>query len=183
MELFIYITQQSPFVFLMEVHRTLSVRSPIRHEIYPNKLAIFRHGIWSIMRSRLCSFHVAIMRSWLRACIAVTVDSSQSLWWWPPSWGYRPTWASCQIRQIADAHAPGMPGTLSPPPQVSDPDMHHDTCVTHVPWCMPRSLVSGFLWSWRRGKHSRHSGACASRNLAYLVRGPLHTDNGIALTC
>ena len=53
------------------------------------------------------------------------------------------------------AHAPGMPGTFSPPPQVSDPDMHHDTCVTHVPRCMPGSLISGFLWSWWRGKHSR----------------------------
>ena len=31
------------------------------------------------------------------------------------------------------AHAPGMPGTLSPPPRVSDPDMYHGTCVTHVP--------------------------------------------------
>ena len=42
-------------------------------------------------------------------------------------------WASCQIRKIAGAHAPGMPGTFSPSPQVSDPDMHHGTCVTHVP--------------------------------------------------
>ena len=61
-------------------------------------------------------------------------------------------WASCQIRKIAGAHAPGMPGTLSPSPQVSDPDMHHGTCVTHVPWCMPGSLTSGFLWNRRRGK-------------------------------
>ena len=39
------------------------------------------------------------------------------------------------------AHAPGMPGTFSPnqpqrKPLVSDPGMHHGTCVTHVPWCM-----------------------------------------------
>ena len=55
------------------------------------------------------------------------------------------------------AHAPGMPGTFSPPPRVSDPDMHHGTCVKHVPWCIPGSLTSDFLWSrWRR-KHSRHS--------------------------
>ena len=31
------------------------------------------------------------------------------------------------------AHVPGMPGTFSPPPRVGDPDMHHGTCVTHVP--------------------------------------------------
>ena len=61
-------------------------------------------------------------------------------------------WASCQIRKIAGAHAPGMPGTFSPSPRVSDPDMHHGTCVTHVPWCMPGSLTSGFLWNRRRGK-------------------------------
>ena len=62
------------------------------------------------------------------------------------------TWASYQIRKIAGAHAPGMPGTFSPSPQVSDPDMHHGTCVTHVPWCKPGSLTSGLLWNRRRGK-------------------------------
>ena len=60
-------------------------------------------------------------------------------------------WAFCQIRKIAGAHAPRMPGTFSPSPQVRDPDMHHGTCVTHVPWCMPGSLTSGFLWNRRRG--------------------------------
>ena len=25
------------------------------------------------------------------------------------------------------------------PPRVTDPEMHHGTCVTHVPWCMPGS--------------------------------------------
>ena len=70
---------------------------------------------------------------------------------WDPVKAFRP-WASCQIRKIAGAHAPGMPGTFSPSPQVSDPDMHHGTCVSHVPWCMPGSLTSGFLWNRRRGK-------------------------------
>ena len=50
------------------------------------------------------------------------------------------------------AHAPGMPGTFSPPPRVSDPDMHHGTCVTHVPWCMPGSLTSVFFLSRWWGK-------------------------------
>ena len=50
------------------------------------------------------------------------------------------------------AHAPGMPGKFSPPPRFSDPDMHHGTCVTHVPWCMSGSLTSSFLWSRPRGK-------------------------------
>ena len=55
------------------------------------------------------------------------------------------------------AHAPGMAGTSYPPLRISDPDMHHGTCVTYVPWCLPGSLTSGFLWSWWRGKRSRHS--------------------------
>ena len=31
------------------------------------------------------------------------------------------------------AHELGMQGTFCPPPLVSDPDMHHGTCVMHVP--------------------------------------------------
>ena len=59
--------------------------------------------------------------------------------------------------KLRAAHAPGMPGTFSMPPRVSDPDMHHATCVTHVPWCIPGSLTSSFIWiRWRR-KRSRHS--------------------------
>ena len=67
------------------------------------------------------------------------------------------------------AHALGMPGTFSPPPQVSDLDMIHGTCVTHVPWCMPGSLTNGF----GGGENVPGiPGACATRNFAYLVRGP-----------
>ena len=67
------------------------------------------------------------------------------------------------------AHAPGMPGTFSTPPTnkplaVSDPGMHHGTCVTHVPWCMSGSLA--------RGDGENFPGACATRNFTYLVRGP-----------
>ena len=40
------------------------------------------------------------------------------------------------------------PGTVSPPPnlkepRLSDPGMHHGTCVTHVSWCMSGSLTRG----------------------------------------
>ena len=62
-------------------------------------------------------------------------------------------------------HVPGMPGTFfSPPPLVSDPDMHHRMCVMPVPWCMPGSLLSGFLWRRSRG-----------RRFTYLVKGPWNT--------
>ena len=59
--------------------------------------------------------------------------------------------------ELRVVHAPGIPGTFSPPPRVSEPSMHQGTCVTHAPWCMPGSLTSGFLRSRWRGKRSRHS--------------------------
>ena len=49
-------------------------------------------------------------------------------------------WASCQIRKIAGCACAGNAGNVFPPPaRVSDPDMHHGRCVTHVPWCMQGS--------------------------------------------
>ena len=63
--------------------------------------------------------------------------------------------------------------------RVSDPDMHHGTCVTHMPWCMSGSLTSGFLRFRWRGKRSRHSRRM--RNPQFYVSGkspmgckPLH---------
>ena len=69
-------------------------------------------------------------------------------------------------------HAPGMPGTFFPPPRFSDPDMHHGTCVTDVPRCMPGSLTNGFLWSPWRENVPGIPDACATRDFVYLVRGP-----------
>ena len=78
------------------------------------------------------------------------------------------------------AHAPGMPGTFSPPPLIGDPDMHHGTRVTHVPWCMPGSLTSGFLWSRWREKRSRHSRCNHNRQFYVSGKRPIvrmQTDN------
>ena len=82
------------------------------------------------------------------------------------------------------AHAPGMPGTFSPPPRVSDPDMHHDMCITHMPRCMPESLTpESVMISFEVGGGENVPGipgACTTRNFAYLVRGPWqNSDIGI----
>ena len=51
-------------------------------------------------------------------------------------------------------------------PLVSVPDMHHGTCVTHVPWCMSGLLTRG------GGENVRGiPGAWATRNFTYLIRG------------
>ena len=58
-------------------------------------------------------------------------------------------WASYQIRKIAGCACAGNTGNVFPrrrfqrKPLVSDPGMHHGTCVTHVPWCMSGSLTCG----------------------------------------
>ena len=71
------------------------------------------------------------------------------------------------------AHASGMPGTFSPPPWVSVPDMHHSMCMMHLLWCKPGSLISGFLWLVGCGENiPRFPGACPTRTYTYLVRGP-----------
>ena len=56
---------------------------------------------------------------------------------------------------------------LQKKPLVSDPGMHHGTCVTHVPWC-----VSGLLTSGGGENVPDIPGECATRNFTYLARGP-----------
>ena len=87
-------------------------------------------------------------------------------------------WASYQIRKIACCACAGNAGNVFPrhrlqrKPLVSDPGMHHGTCVTHVPWCMSGSLTRG------GGENVPGiPGACATRNFTYLVRGPWVTPD------
>ena len=62
-------------------------------------------------------------------------------------------WPLNKYVKLRVAHALGMPGTFSPPPRVSDPDMHHGTFATCVPWCMPGSLTS----RWRGKAFPAHA--------------------------
>ena len=59
-------------------------------------------------------------------------------------------------------------------PRVRDPDVHHGTCVTHVPWCMSGSRTSGFLWSRRWGKFSRHSRRMRNPRFYVFGKRPIH---------
>ena len=45
-------------------------------------------------------------------------------------------WDSSKIRKIAGCACAGNARNISTLPRISAPDMHHCTCVTHVPWCM-----------------------------------------------
>ena len=87
---------------------------------------------------------------------------------------------SYQIREIASCAFTGNAGNvflahrLQRKPLVSDPGVHHGTCVTHVPWCILGSL------SCVGGENVPGiPGACATRNFAYLVRGLYGSMNRI----
>ena len=83
-------------------------------------------------------------------------------------------WASYQIYKIAGAHAPGMPGTFSLLARVSDPEMHHGTCVTHVPWCMPGSLITVSFEVGGGEKRSRYSRRMRSPQFYVSGKRPMH---------
>ena len=91
----------------------------------------------------------------------------------------KPLWAFYQIRKIAGCACAGNAGDvfrrhrLQRKPLVSDPGMHHGTCVTHVSWCMSGSLSRG------GGQNVPGiPGACVTHNFTYLVRGPWYSCQG-----
>ena len=113
---------------------TLSSYYLINTDLYPHTWSHFQDicTLIDLCPIQLCSDH-----GWLFPYL------SRLLLWHEPLARY----VKLQV-----AHVPGMPGSVSPSPQISDPDMHQGTCVTHVPWCMPGSLTSGFVWSRVAGK-------------------------------
>ena len=86
---------------------------------------------------------------------------------WPNTLKLRPGHLIRYVK-LQFAHAPGMISRhrLQRKPRVSDPGMHHGTCVTHVPWCISGSLARG------GGENIPGiPGACATLNFIYLARG------------
>ena len=97
-------------------------------------------------------------------------------WWVAMAWlkdrspGYSYDGPLSRKVKLRVAHALG---TFSLPPRVSDPDMHHSTCMMHVPWCAQGSLTGGFLWIWWRGKRFRHSRCLRNPQFYVYCKSPL----------
>ena len=106
------------------------------------------------------------------------IKSMQRIWSCTHVWNHRSPnhfqWASFQIRKLRVTHAPGMSGTF---PRHHGPAI--PTCETHVPWCMPGSLTSGFLWSRYRGKRSRHSRRMRSPQFYVSDKRPMRWNSMI----
>ena len=60
---------------------------------------------------------------------------------WPM--GLLPDTLNCGLRLIRECRERFPRHQLQRKPLLSDPGMHHGTCVTHVPWCMSGSLSHG----------------------------------------
>ena len=121
-------------------------------------------------RAHYISDEILHAQSWIKYVLTLTkkILETRSLWL---TWQFGKSrfkrrldtgqatsyWPLARYVKLRVVHALEKPGMFSSPPQISDPDMHHGTCVRHVPWCMPGSLTIGFRWSRRRGKRSRHS--------------------------
>ena len=89
-------------------------------------------------------------------------------------WHVMISWYGPLVRyvKLRVAHAPGMSVTFSQPPRVSDPDMHHGTCVTHVPWCVPGSR---YAFKSIAGKLPQHSRRMRSPQLYISCKRPMET--------
>ena len=81
--------------------------------------------------------------------------------------GLLPDAQNCGLRMRRECRKRFPRHRLQRKPLVSDPDMHHGTCATHVLWCISGSLTRG-------GEENVPGipGAYATRNFMYLVRGP-----------
>ena len=106
--------------------RESSTSSSQQTKLYMNTTRIC-HVIWYTIRI----YHNALLAEVAGGCTHCSASA----------------WASYQIRKIAGCACAGNAGNVFPrrrfqrKPLVSDPGMHHGTCVTHVPWCMSGSLA------------------------------------------
>ena len=80
--------------------------------------------------------------------------------------GLLPDTLNCGLRMRRECRERFSRHLIQRKPLVSDPGMHHRTCVAHVPWCMSGSLTRG------GGENVPGIlGACATRNFTYRARG------------
>ena len=83
--------------------------------------------------------------------------------------GLLPDKYNCELRMRREWRVRFPRNWLQMRPLVSESGMHHDTCFTHVPWCMSGSLTHG---GWENVPSI--PGACATRNFTHLARGPCY---------
>ena len=138
---------------------------------------------------KVVGFGALILEIWwhylLLHAIRLTEVGLNSFWAWVGSYtkrkkyglaslsiGLLPDMLNCGLRMRHECRELFPHHRLKRKPLVSGPGMHHDTCVTHVPCCMRRSLTHG-----SRENVSGIPDACAIHKFAYLAKGPWPDPN------
>ena len=78
-------------------------------------------------------------------CIDIIFFTTAMTWWYhiiTMGMGLLPDMQNCGLRMPQECWERFPHHRLQMKPQVSDPSMHHGTCVKHVPWCMSGSLTT-----------------------------------------
>ena len=112
-----------------------------------------KHFFFGLISETFVHFSIFIV-IWFTDDISDIHSWLLSLWWQClcHTWDIQAIasqWASCQIRKIVGCACTGNAGNVFPRRRlqrkslVSDPGMHHGTCITHVLWCMSGSLTGG----------------------------------------
>ena len=84
--------------------------------------------------------HVTRSLWWLLSCSQMCETQLMTSW--------LPCVPLARYENLRVVRVPRIPGTFSPPPRVSDPDMHHGTCVTHAG-------IANLLFSLKSGRRKR----------------------------
>ena len=123
------------------------------------KILSFHSSAFCSIKDILANEQVMVSMFWL-ICRGFRINTVRM--------GLLPDAHNCGLRMRRECREHFPRHRLQRKPLVSDPAMHHSTCVAHVPWCMSGSLARG------GGENVLGiPGACATRNFTYLARGPL----------
>ena len=131
----------------------------LNHTLLTQKiLTVTQSSFLKIMRSRFQIFLLVLNSWWFlygvqfwTQCkfinITITIHGTHHLFLYD-SKGFRPMGLlpdteNCGLRMRRGCRERFPRHRLQREALVSDPSMHHGTCVAHVPWCMPRTLTLG----------------------------------------
>ena len=125
--------QVSQYILDYSVKRPISVLfTPIGMEWFTHTFIWLSEGLIFIASAVLVMF--VLYHSFCENCWCCTICSSM---------GLLPDTQNCGLCMRQECRERFPRHRLQRKPLVSDPDMHHDTCVTDVPWCMSESLNRG----------------------------------------
>ena len=145
---------------------TKHIVNPSIHPVNPTVLSPSLRSDSAMMRTSLM-LRASLASRWLTKAYWPRLNWPERVRRWILPIGLLPDTQNCGLRMRLECRERFPRHRLQWKPLVSDPELHHGTCVSHVSWCMSGPLTRG------GGENVPGiPGACATRNITYLVRGP-----------